>query len=106
MERLTDRKTAADLKRNCEGLRKKGIEPNMSDLRYIKLAEYENEEERERNECYLNCYPLSVDNKAAKAIIDETAIYELSEEPQEETKWLKDNPSLTSFIAQRFTKRR
>lgn len=50
MGRLTDRKTAADLKRNCEGLRAKGIEPNMSDLRYIKLAEYENREEREKAE--------------------------------------------------------
>ena len=45
MERLTNRKTATDLKRNVEGLRAKGIEPNMSDLRYIKLAEYENIED-------------------------------------------------------------
>lgn len=46
MERLTDRKTAAALKKNADGLKSKGIEPNMSDLRYIKLAEYENREER------------------------------------------------------------
>lgn len=58
MERLTDRKTAAELKHNCEGLRKKGIEPNMSDLRYIKLAEYENKEERELNERWLNYNPF------------------------------------------------
>lgn len=45
MGRLTDRKTAADLKHNCEGLRAVGLEPPMSDLRYIKLAEYENAEE-------------------------------------------------------------
>lgn len=45
MDRLTDRKVAADLKRNCEGLQAAGIEPNMSDLRYIKLAEYEDAEE-------------------------------------------------------------
>lgn len=45
MKRLTDRKTAADLKRNCEGLRAKGIDANISDLRYIKLAEYENADE-------------------------------------------------------------
>ena len=61
MERLTDRKTAADLKRNCEGLRKKGIEPSMSDLRYIKLAEYENKEERELNERWLNYNPFLVE---------------------------------------------
>ena len=42
MERLTDRKTAAALKKNADGLKEKGIEPNISDLRYIKLAEYEN----------------------------------------------------------------
>lgn len=54
MERLTDRKTAADLKANVESLQALGLEPNMSDLRYIKLAEYENREERERSERYLN----------------------------------------------------
>ena len=42
MERLTDRELAKALKSNCEGLKRAGIEPNMSDLRYIKLAEYEN----------------------------------------------------------------
>lgn len=58
MERLTDRKTAADLKSNADGLRAAGLEPNMSDLRYIKLAEYENREERERSERYLNYDPF------------------------------------------------
>ena len=58
MNRLTDRKTAAELKRNCEGLQAAGIEPSMSDLRYIKLAEYENEEERELNERWLNYNPF------------------------------------------------
>lgn len=46
MTRLTNRKTAEALRSNAEGLRKAGIEPDISDLRYIKLAEYENEEER------------------------------------------------------------
>lgn len=46
MHRLTNRKTAEALRSNIEGLRKAGIEPDISDLRYIKLAEYENEEER------------------------------------------------------------
>ena len=58
MKRLTDRKTAADLKRNAEGLQAKGIEPNMSDLRYIKLAEYENREEQELNKRWLNYNPF------------------------------------------------
>lgn len=93
MGRLTDRKTAADLKHNCDGLRAKGIEPNISDLRYIKLAEYENRYERTNR---------NVEHKSFLA----NTIYELSEEPQEETKWLKDNPSLKSFITQRFTERR
>ena len=43
---MTDRKTAAELKENTEKLRAAGIEPTISDLRYIKLAEYENRYER------------------------------------------------------------
>lgn len=58
MERLTDRETAQKLKANCDGLKATGIEPSMSDLRYIKLAEYENEEERELNERWLNYNPF------------------------------------------------
>lgn len=46
MKRLTDRKTAEDLRRNVEGLQKAGIEPDISDLRYIRLAAYEDDEER------------------------------------------------------------
>ena len=46
MERLTDRKTAAELKENAEKLRATGLEPTISDLRYIKLAEYENCDEQ------------------------------------------------------------
>lgn len=46
MNRLTDRKTAEDLRRNVEGLQKAGIEPDISDLRYIRLAAYEDAEER------------------------------------------------------------
>lgn len=45
MERLTDRKTAAALKSNAEKLRAAGATPSISDLRYIKLAEYEDAEE-------------------------------------------------------------
>lgn len=45
MKRLTDRRTAAELKANADDLRAAGIEPLISDLRYIKLAEYENTDE-------------------------------------------------------------
>ena len=45
MKRLTDRKTAEAVKANAEKLQAAGFEPSISDLRYIKLAEYENEEE-------------------------------------------------------------
>ena len=60
MERLTDRKTAEALKRNADGLKRAGIEPNMSDLRYIKLAEYENREERDKVEQWLACNPYLI----------------------------------------------
>lgn len=42
MQRLTDRGTAEVLRSNMEGLKKAGIEPSIEDLRYIKLADYEN----------------------------------------------------------------
>lgn len=45
MKRLTDRKTAEAVKANIEGLQAKGFEVSISDLRYVKLAEYENAEE-------------------------------------------------------------
>lgn len=45
MERLTDRKTAADLRANAEKLRAAGLEPSEMDKRYVKLADYENAEE-------------------------------------------------------------
>lgn len=51
MNRLTDRKIAAELKRNCDGLRAAGIDRTLADLRYIRLAEYEDiEEMTERSE--------------------------------------------------------
>ena len=45
MDRLTDRKTAEALRSNAEGLLSKGMQVDIADLRYIKLAEYENKEE-------------------------------------------------------------
>lgn len=41
MNRLTDDKTAEGIKRICDGLIASGAEPSMSDMRYVKLAEYE-----------------------------------------------------------------
>ena len=41
MKRLTDDKTAEGIKRICDGLIASGAEPSMSDMRYVKLAEYE-----------------------------------------------------------------
>ena len=45
MKRLTDRKTAEAVKANAQKLQAAGFEVSISDLIYIKLAEYENEEE-------------------------------------------------------------
>ena len=42
---LTDNRTANALRDNTEGLLTAGREPDMSDLRYIKLNEFEQEEE-------------------------------------------------------------
>lgn len=46
--RLTDPKTAADLKSNAEGLMRVGIQPSVDTLIYIKLAEYENQQENQK----------------------------------------------------------
>lgn len=56
MERLTDRKTAADLKSNYEGLRAAGQPRDISAERYIKLAAFEDQEENQmtaeqKNKC-------------------------------------------------------
>lgn len=48
--RLTDQRTAEALKHNAEGLIEKGFEPSISDLRYIKLAEYEENEPKVQKE--------------------------------------------------------
>lgn len=131
MERLTDKELAKALKSNCEGLKRAGIEPNMSDLRYIKLAEYENA--AEHIEMATNAPALSyqvamikhlmdgwavkckvnIADKPTKTIIDETAVYELDDEPKDETKWTKNNPSLNvdgksinNMIMRRFMERR
>lgn len=55
MNRLTNRRTAEAIKSNLEGLKAKGMEVNISDLRYVKLAEYENHEEDKENELSEMC---------------------------------------------------
>ncbi len=131
MERLTDRELAKALKSNCEGLKRAGIEPNMSDLRYIKLAEYENVAEhiemttsapvlsyqvamiKQLMDGVKRLIDGTISDKPTKTIIDETSVYELDDEPKDETKWAKNNPSLNvdgksinDMIMRRFMERR
>lgn len=51
MQRLTDKRTAETLRHNAEGLMVKGFTVPIDDLRYIKLAEYENAEESRSRLC-------------------------------------------------------
>jgi hypothetical protein len=44
-KRQTDRETAEALKKNILGLVERGLTPSVMDIRYVKLAEYENREE-------------------------------------------------------------
>lgn len=44
-KRQTDRQTAEALKKNILGLVERGLTPSVMDVRYVKLAEYENREE-------------------------------------------------------------
>ena len=122
MERLTDRRTATELKANADGLRAAGLEPSEIDKRYMKLAAYEDAEEfiemtthapvlsyhtaalKAALENAKNNVNFGIDT--AKSIWDELASYAIDEDPQEETKWAKENPALTPFIKQRFMKRR
>lgn len=43
--RQTDHETAEKLKKNILGLVESGLAPSVMDIRYVKLAEYENREE-------------------------------------------------------------
>lgn len=49
MNRLTDRRTAEQVRENIEKLRAAGFEVSVGDVRYVKLADYENKEEKEEN---------------------------------------------------------
>lgn len=46
MERLTSSKVAEELRRNIAGLRAAGIAPDIDYIRYVRLAEIEEAEER------------------------------------------------------------
>lgn len=46
MNRLTDKRTAEQVRQNCEKLLQAGVQPSILDLMYVRLADYENEEER------------------------------------------------------------
>ena len=110
MDRLTDRKTAAALKKNADGLREKGVEPNMSDLRYINLADYENIEELIKTAT--NAPVLSYQAAVIKQLIDGKAVkckVEITDKP---TKTI-DKPSvnvdgkfINDMIMRRFMERR
>ncbi len=47
-ERLTNDRTYFEVKNNAEGLQTLGLQPSVSDMIYIKLAEYERNEEKQQ----------------------------------------------------------
>ena len=51
MQRLTDSRTANQVRQNCEKLLEAGVEPSLLDLMYVRLAEYENAEESRSRLC-------------------------------------------------------
>lgn len=56
MKRLTDRETAETVRANLNKLRAAGKETSIIDEMYVRLADYENEEER-REQSYCNYDP-------------------------------------------------
>lgn len=60
-KRQTDRKTAKDLEENIEKLIRAGVKPSIIDIRYVKLARYENHEEDLRR-AYCDIYDGLEDN--------------------------------------------
>ena len=65
--RLTDDRTYFTVKDNTDGLRAGGFEVSISDLRYIKLAEYERNEEKQQR----TVNALVEENAALRAEIKE-----------------------------------
>lgn len=104
MERLTDRKLAEALKSNCEGLKRAGIEPNMSDLRYIKLAEYENV--AEFIGVTTNAPELSYQTAIIKALMDGKAVRcKVNISDNTEPIIDVDGCTINDYVNQRFMKR-
>lgn len=56
MNRLTDRRTAEQVRQNLVKLKAKGMQVSRLDEIYVKLADYENEEER-KERTSVNCEP-------------------------------------------------
>ena len=56
MQRLTDSRTANQVRQNCEKLVQSGLQPSILDLMYCRLAGYEDEEER-RTRTFVNYDP-------------------------------------------------
>lgn len=105
MERLTDRKTAADLKANADGLRAAGLEPSEIDKRYIKLAEYENEEED--FETFRKTHTATLYECDAENNTECRKTYSLTEEQKAarrayQKKWRESNRDKVAAIQQRF----
>ena len=67
MERLTDRDTAEALRANAEKLLSKGMQVDISDLRYIKLAEYEENATYEIENAFNQGYNEGYEQGRAKA---------------------------------------
>lgn len=67
MERLTDRDTAEALRANAEKLLSKGMQVDISDLRYIKLAEYEENTAFEIENAFNQGYSEGYEQGRAKA---------------------------------------
>ena len=51
MKRLTDKRTAEQVRQNCEKLLQAGAQPSMLDLMYCRLAYYEDAEESRSRLC-------------------------------------------------------
>lgn len=65
--RLTDDRTYLTVKANAESLKEAGFEVSISDLRYIKLAEFERNEEK-RQKAYES---IVVENTALRLEVKE-----------------------------------
>jgi hypothetical protein len=96
MGRLTDRKTAAAIKENCEKLQAAGFAVDMSNLRYIKLAAYENAEELIEMTTHAPvlsyqtaAIKAALEGKGVKCKVDVIGKLRADAEPVKHGKWIK-----------------